>query len=135
MANAEDYKEIARELNVLRDDLARSATASKFTASANKSAIDEQKARLGRLEERLRVLEAIGPKTDHRLVQLEDRDKEHTGKIRTFEINGAKDEKDVEIKKVQADIFKSKWAFYGIVASAVAPGLIALILQLLGLRS
>lgn len=132
MSNSDDYKELAGEINVLRNDVARSAHASKFTASANKSAIDENKSELKEVERRLRELEGKLPTYELRLSQVEGTTKEHTGKIRTAEIEEAKDEKGVALAQNKTELKGKQLALYGSIAVAVITGIVNLLLHFFG---
>jgi chromosome segregation ATPase len=124
MLVSDDYKELAREANDLRNDLTRHSHAAKFAAGANKTAIDDLKQRVEKVEERLHELEKREAVNEERVQGLMDARKEHTGKISTLEKNEAKDIAGTEKKKAQ-------WGLYSAVAVAVLSGLASLAVQLL----
>lgn len=131
-----DYKEIARELNNLRHDLARSAAAGKFTASANKGAIEELKAQVIKLERRLRTLESVTPTVELRLLRLEEKDKEHTGKIQTFEVTKAESMGVLEVIKTKEEEetkrAHKRWALYATVITSLITSVFNLLMHLWG---
>jgi SMC interacting uncharacterized protein involved in chromosome segregation len=136
VGEADDYKELAREVNGLRNDLAKSAAAGKFTASANRASIEEVKTAQAKLEHRLRVLEGTAPTIELRLSQLEETDKEHTGKIRTIEVETAKDSGAIEVAKTKEEEktkrIDKQWGVYAAIATALITGILNLLMHIFG---
>lgn len=123
------YIQLSKELAEIDKDLTTGLASVGYMNKANKESIKELQNRIAYVEQQLKQAEVIQAALRVRLDKLEDKDKEHTGKIRTIEIQDAK--KDTEVYKISRDDMKTRLSFWGPIVVAIATGLISIIMQLI----
>jgi chromosome segregation ATPase len=78
------YKEVSREVNSLSNDLVKGLGALRYASETNRGSVEELKAEIRDLREKLAEVKELAAATEVRLKALEEAKREHTGKIDTL---------------------------------------------------